>query len=460
MNKKVKLVALLTFYALVTQAADVKVMQYKHAGPIEVQKPILTDSLNVNGKPFEVKNLLKSTISFEQALKNAQVVEADTAGKITFNTPEKGYALHLFSFFLNSDRYTKGTLDVSGSGSFEVYVDNKSVGSSSELTMEPRRYEVIIKYLTAATDTCPPDLKVIYKTKSDAKISASLNPKMRYTLTHMLEGKDIRGAELSPNGKYALIKYVNRFPQSKVGNYAQLLETSSGRVLLQDDGFLKGANWMPQSNLLYYTRTGLNGREFVTVDPVTLEEKVLCESLPEGHFYIAPNEITFLFSKEEEGPKESKDLIRVLEPSDRLPGFRNRSFIWRYNLDNGLFEQLTYGYNDTYINDISPDSRYVLFSTNERVYTSLPHSRNSLYKLDLQTMAVDTLWERAKYVNLAQFSPDGKQLLVSGSADAFDGIGRNVPEGMITNSYDGQMFLYDLESRKVTPLTKDFNPNV
>ena len=38
-----------------------------------------------------------------------------------------------------------------------------------------------------------------------------------------------------------------------------------------------------------------------------------------------------------------------------------------------------------------------VFSTSETDYTSLPHSSNSLYKLDLQTMAVDTLWEHAVF---------------------------------------------------------------
>ena len=59
MNQKIKLIPLLLFSAFATQAAkDVKVMQYLHAGPITVNKPILTDSLNVDGKPFEAKNLV------------------------------------------------------------------------------------------------------------------------------------------------------------------------------------------------------------------------------------------------------------------------------------------------------------------------------------------------------------------------------------------------------------------
>ena len=461
MNKCTYLLSALLLSAFTLQAAeDIKVMQFLHTGPVPVNKPIMADSLNVNGKPFEIKNLLKSTVPFDKAFANATILDADTAGIISFQAPEKGYALHLFSFYLNSARYTKGTLEVSGPGSFDVYVNNKPVSATSELTMEPHRYEVVVKYLTADSDTCPPTLKAIYKSKEEAKVVASLNPDKRYTSRDILEGTNFRGVSLSPNGKYVLVKYYTRLEGGKSESYAQLREAASGRILLQDKGFIMSASWMPTSNKMYFTRTGMNGKELVTVDPANMQEEILADNLPEGSFNFTPDEKTLLFTIQEEGPKDGPDMLRILEPNDRLPGFRNRYFIWRYDLQSGLYEQLTFGHNSTYINDVSPDSRYLLFSTSETDYTSLPHSSNSLYKLDLQTMAVDTLWEHAKYVNGGTFSPDGKQLLVSGSGNAFGGIGLNIREGQISNTYDGQLFLYDPATRKATALTKDFNPNV
>lgn len=461
MSKKTKLIPILLLSALTVYAAeDVKVMQYKHAGPVPVNKPILADSLNVNGKPFEVKNLLKSTIPFDRSLENAPVLDADTAGQITFAAPEKGYALHLFSFYLNSDQYTKGSLEVSGPGNFEVFVNDNPVSVTSELTMEPHRYEVVIKYLAMDTDTCPPTLKTVFKSQSDAQVIASLNPEKRYTSNDILEGTNFREVSLSPNGKFVLVKYSTRLKGGKSESFAQLRDAASGRILLQDKGFIQDARWMPKSNKMYFTRTGFSGTELVTVDPSTMQEEILVNNLPKGSFNFAPDESSLLFTIQEEGPKDGPDMLRILEPNDRWPGFRNRYFIWRYDLKNGLYEQLTYGHNNTYINDVSADSRYLLFSTSEQVYTSLPHSRNSLYKLDLLTMAIDTIWEGAKYVNGGSFSPDGKKLLVSGSGDAFDGIGLNIKEGQISNTYDGQLFIYDLASKKATALTKDFDPSV
>ena len=458
----------------VSAAEDIKVRQFKHAGPFAVQKPVISDSLNVNGKAFELNNLMKTPLAFGKVLQQATTLEVDTAGFVRLAYQKGINGLHVCSFYLNSDRFVKGTLEVEGTGRFEVYVDDKKVcekssvdstqskagSASSQLTLEPRRYEVVIKYLTTDNDPAEPVLKAGFKSKGKAVVEASVNPNARYTVNNIIEGKDFSGVSLSPNGKYALVKYIERFTAGKSKQYTQLTDVATGKVLFTEDGSARDARWMPVSNKLYYTATGMKGTELIVMDPKTMEKVKLVDDLPKGSFQFTPDEKTLLFSIEEEGPKENSDLIRVLEPSDRLPGWRNRSFIHRYVLSTGLMEQLTYGHNSTYLNDVSADSRYILFSTSERVLTSLPFSRNSTYKLDLQTMAVDTLWEKAPYVSQATFSPDGKQLLVSGSGDAFDGIGLNVKEGQISNSYDGQLFVFDLATRKAKALTKEFDPSV
>ena len=145
MNRKTNLIPALLLSALSLYAMeDVKVTQFQHAGPFTVNKPILADSLNVNGKPFEAKNLLKATLPFEQTLANATVLDADTAGAITFAALHKEYALHLFSFFLNSDWCVKGSLDISRPGAFAVFVNKLQAGPSSAFGKEPRRQHTVI----------------------------------------------------------------------------------------------------------------------------------------------------------------------------------------------------------------------------------------------------------------------------------------------------------------------------
>ncbi len=47
-----------------------------------------------------------------------------------------------------------------------------------------------------------------------------------------------------------------------------------------------------------------------------------------------------------------------------------------------------------------------------------------------------------------------------GGPIAFDGAGNTVPEGMIPNDFDKQAFIYDLQSRRVDPVTRDFHPSI
>jgi len=80
--------------------------------------------------------------------------------------------------------------------------------------------------------------------------------------------------------------------------------------------------------------------------------------------------------------------------------------------------------------------------------------------LNLETMAVDTIWEDQAYTYSAQFSPDGKRLLIHGAPEAFNGIGLNIASGQIANSYDTQSFIMDIRTKKVDPVTKFFDPSI
>lgn len=75
-------------------------------------------------------------------------------------------------------------------------------------------------------------------------------------------------------------------------------------------------------------------------------------------------------------------------------------------------------------------------------------------------MAVDTLFFEDRFLGGASYSPDGKQLLLTASPEAFDGIGKNCGNHPIANDFDSQAFIMDLATRKIDPITKEFNPSV
>lgn len=442
-------------------AEEVTVKQYNYAGPYAVQKPFLVDSLNVHGKKFAEKELIKTALPFRQIRESQVTLHALETGKLNLpSVPNSGTAtLNMVSFYLNSDRYVKGTLQIKGPEYYEVYLDNEKQALSDgtvKVTLEPRRYEVIVKYLvpeSGKVDT----LKSSFHTDAEAVITATISPEKRYTLSDVFDGTRIRSVSLSPNGKYLLTSYQTTFPGGKTSFFQEVTDRISGQMLMKSSSDYY--NWMPVSNRLYYTRKGLEGKELVTLDPVSKEESILARNLPEGWFIFSPTENYLLFNVSEEGPKEGADLQQILVPDDRQPGWRTRSFIHKYDLASGLFQRLTYGHTSTHVNDISTDGRYLLFSCSEPDLTQRPFATQLLYCMDLQTLQVDTLL-KDPFISRAAFSPDRKQLVVAGSGEAFEGIGLQIAEGQTSNMSDGQLFIYNLESKKVNPITTDFNPSI
>ncbi|WP_337941873.1 prolyl oligopeptidase family serine peptidase [Parabacteroides sp.] len=439
-------------------AEEVIVKQFRYAGPYEVKKPFLQDSLDVNSKKFTEKELLKTAIPFSNVRQSAQFLETDTNGESMLPGTSQACHIGLASFYLNSDRYVKGSLQIKGPETYEVYINNEKqtpADGKIALTLEPHRYEVVIKYLSEKDKTG--SLKVTFETEAEAVVTATTDPEKRYTISDVFDGTRMRSVSLSPDGKYLLTAYQTTFPGGKTESFQQVTDRASGQVLIESSS--NDYSWMPQSNLLYYTRNGLQGKELVSIDPVTKTENVLSSNLPDGWFIFSPTEEYLLFTVSEEGPKKDKDMEEILVPDDRQPGWRNRSFLHKYDLATGVFERLTYGHNSTSLNDISQDGRYLLFTSQERTLTKRPFSITTLYRMDLQTMETEALL-KDPFIGRATFSPDGKLLAIEGSGEAFDGIGLNIAPGQTSNTADGQLFIYDLGSKQVSPVSKDFNPSI
>lgn len=75
-------------------------------------------------------------------------------------------------------------------------------------------------------------------------------------------------------------------------------------------------------------------------------------------------------------------------------------------------------------------------------------------------LSADTLVKDDGFLSNALFSPDGKQILITGSPECLDGIGKNVKPNQVPSMVDMQLYLMDINGKHITPLTIDFNPNV
>lgn len=447
-------------------AETIEVKTLKYAGPYAVAQPWMADSVNIKGEAFDLKQLLDSPLSFTLLNKGKEVSAAQLLA-------DKQDALHLASFCVSNTQRTKATIAVEGLEQYRLFVDGEQVavnGDKAETILTPSQHTVVIKYLTrknASSDK--KSIKLTVTAANGAPLSVGdAAAKRAYNIYDVICAPNYPSVSISPNGKFIVVRktWVDR--KGNNHSISELRNSQTNRVMAT---FEENVKWMPASNKLYFTQkasdSSIAGEEkqdgtlqLITINPLTMEREVLAANIPDGWFQFTPDEKTLIYTLYTEGRKKDAQVYDVKEPDDRQPGWRSRSYLAKFDLASGVLQPLTFGYHNVYLNDISADSRYLLIGKSEERLTKRPTTLNSYYRLNLNDMSVETLIEKGEFLNSAQFSPDGKSILVSASPEAFNGIGKNVEDGQTPSMIDTQLYLMTLSDKKVRPLTKDFNPNV
>ena len=483
MKPRTKSIKALTFSAALcaslglsfsANAETIEVQKLKHAGPYPVANPWMADSVNVKGEKFSMEGVLDSPLSFTLLNKGKEVSAAQLLA-------DKQDALHLASFCVSNTQRTKATIAVEGLEQYRLFVDGEQVAVNSdkaETILTPSQHTVVIKYLTrknASSDK--KSIKLTVTAANGAPLSVGdAAAKRAYNIYDVICAPNYPSVSISPNGKFIVVRktWVDR--KGNNHSISELRNSQTNRVMAT---FEENVKWMPSSNKLYFTQkasdSSIAGEEkqdgtlqLITINPLTMEREVLAANIPEGWFQFTPDEKTLIYTLTTEGRKKDPQVYDVKEPEDRQPGWRERSNLAKYDLASGILQPLTFGYHNIYLMDISADSRYLLIGKEEERLTKRPTTLTSFYRLDLGSMnassattpKVETLIEKGEFLNSAQFSPDGKSILVTGSPEAFNGIGKNVEEGQTPSMIDTQLYLMTLSDKKVRPLTRDFNPNV
>jgi dipeptidyl aminopeptidase/acylaminoacyl peptidase len=460
------LVAAALMASISASAETIEVKTLKYAGPYAVAQPWMADSVNIKGEAFDLKQLLDSPLSFTLLNKGKEVTAAQLLA-------DKQDALHLASFCVSNTQRTKATIAVEGLEQYRLFVDGEQVavnGDKAETILTPSQHTVVIKYLTrknASSDK--KSIKLTVTAANGAPLSVGdAAAKRAYNIYDVICAPNYPSVSISPNGKFIVVRktWVDR--KGNNHSISELRNSQTNRVMAT---FEESVKWMPSSNKLYFTQkasdSSIAGEEkqdgtlqLITINPLTMEREVLAANIPDGWFQFTPDEKTLIYTLYTEGRKKDAQVYDVKEPDDRQPGWRSRSYLAKFDLASGILQPLTFGYHNVYLNDISADSRYLLIGKSEERLTKRPTTLNSYYRLNLNDMSVETLIEKGEFLNSAQFSPDGKSILVSASPEAFNGIGKNVEEGQTPSMIDTQLYLMTLSDKKVRPLTKDFNPNV
>ena len=426
-------------------SAQVKttVTAFSQTGPFAVTAPFAVDTVDVQGKKFDAAAMLSALplVTEPQGVFRGSVLPSLGDSK----------SVGALTFYVNNADYVKGRIEVKGPRHYKLFVDGAEAGG--ELKLAPEHHTFTVRYLAEPNDT--DSISVVFDTQR--AVVPTTDSRHPYMVHDLLDGRRVRDVSLSADGAYAVVGYQTTEAGGSSRWDYELREVKSGRLLSRPS---KSVHWMPASAMWLEEEKEHGRRVLYKVRPQNGERTRWTAGLPEGSYTVSPTEDYLIVTATEEGPKEDAGVFEVTEMDDRQPGWRKRSYLVRFDVRTGVSQRITFGSKGQYLADISADGRRLLIGSSYSRLARRPTEVGDYYIMDALTLKVDTVLQCEGFLGGAQFSPDGKQILFTGTPEAFNRIGCQLPADRTPSMTENELFLYDIATRKVTPLTKDFDPNV
>jgi dipeptidyl aminopeptidase/acylaminoacyl peptidase len=453
---------------------------------ISVTSPLFHQTPNIKKKPFSEAELLNmDPISLQGQFPelNQQVPTSSDpklvwkeANGLQVQPSEKTQILYLATY-LRADRWLKVQLELKSGMMMKAWLDGKEIGTKTSvdtsgtpgklkktLTLERGTHLLLVKVVVPASALMEfrfqGELKFTEPFKTTDLINTT-DPNNRKNILHMLDGVKITGMQLSFDGSYVMVNYRRSLPPDDRSESWTEIRTTDSRKLVHSfrHAQVTQLQWLPGSNRLSYV-AGEKATLYL-FDPVKGQiTAVMPEVARLGGCHWSPDETFVIYSVREE-PESKEEVMRHIQGMpDRIPGWRGRSFLYRYHIASGITTRLTWGNLSTSLHDISPDGRRIVFSQSAPDFTTRPYSKQHLFLMDLETFSLDTVLIDNPWGISTVFSPDGKYLLATGGPEAFGSVGVTNSKELIPHNSDIQVYLYDLKTKAVRSITRNFNPSV
>lgn len=431
--------------------------------------PVILDSLDNKGEKFSMEDYFKAP----KIKNNTSDIYETTIASDGWDT------LHLCSkeeynvvkrfFYIYLTKQKKVKFEVHSNAQLKVSIDGEQVAEkktqedkvsednklSVEKELEPGSHIVGIGAMCLYSKIEQSNNNSYYRIKTLIyNDNNSTTNQSGLTLKTMLCGENPYNTTISDKGDYYMVKYYNTDKKGRSTYRTEIRNTLKDSVIFEDNKntFYK---WQPNSNAIYYKEKN----KLFILDLENNRREFLCEETDlEGDIYLLKDN-SYILSKTIEKDNTSEDLHRMYLPDDRIPGWRNRTALYCYG-GKKFNGKLFHTFRSTYLNDINEDNTKIMFSITKDDITKRPFTFNSIYQYSLIDNKMDTLIENDGFVSSAQYLMDGKNIVLKASNEAFNSIGSTLKKNQIPNAFNYSVYLMNLETKEITPIGKNFSPNV
>ena len=369
-------------------------------------------------------------------------------GSLALDRPKDQAAVRWLAFYLTTDRWVKVSLNVSG----EHPVIGSLDGADLSLTKkdgddsEPTRHEgdlklAIGKHLIVLRTLADPEVEGDWKlgvsvtADDEAKLAAlefSVDPKRPADIRTILDAPRIASASLSPDGTLAALRLGEYRNGKDREQWLEIRDTRDGRLVRLWRGSQAPGRvaWHPQGRTLTWQT---DHEDKATVHVFDLDDgrdrrRAGRRGAPGPLGLGAGRPLAAVRDQPRTRGRRAQGQAGA-HPADRQPWWRDRSHLMQVFVPGGVTRRLTAG-------PVSPDGWEL---SARRQQPALLPERTGPHHAALQHQRAVAAgpgppWRPSTiladpWIGGATWSPDGKTLCLQGSPSAFDGLGRNLPDG-------------------------------
>lgn len=447
-----------------------------------LNNPMLNVGANIAGRTFTATDFFEiiKTPNYQRAAKDRKLFDTPQSPvwtdanemPSTDNINNEQYAYTFLAGYLENSQYQEVVLKAESSSPYELYLNGEKIITNNEfgnnnkkdktLKLEMGKHDILVKSLYMKKDSCDWSFRFEFGGNDINTLVWSIDPTKNMDLTSVMHGIRFSGISISPDGKYAKYSYRETLaPEGKSYSWSDIVDLESNNIILTTKhNSLGGISFHPTASAVHYRKNN-DGKSQVYMQSLENGEiTLLMETSKDMNLYNISNDgKTIIYGINIKGERSNDGVHRLDGMEDRWPSWRNQTNLYHYDVMTGIHTQLTAGNLSTSLHDINNDGSKIIVSQSTRDYEVRPYSKQIMMEINLKDFTVDTLWNDS-FGGSAQYSPDGKTLLVTGSAAMFDGTGRNLPKKMIANDYDTEAYLFDIENKSAKCISKDFDPNI
>ncbi len=454
-------------------------------GPIDIPDPAFDDDAD---KPLGLKDLIGyEHLNVDNWSPQAGASVDVFGGRVKWKSTKSGTdglkmargnqnRIYYGAAWVETSEWTEVKFKVASTQAFEVWVGGESVvkqtgtgklDDAKSGSVKLRQGKHLLLFKAAATpvgDDDENDWRIDVAIAGGDKPGATWSARAdRFlSIADVLDGPSVSGMQVSPDGQWVMLPMSTRTPpEGTRTRWTEIRSVKDGklRTTLRDT---RGGSWqwVPNGTQLSYTTSDDKKTSIRTVDIASGEITTVIDGIKDFSGYRWSPDATFIVYSVRTRAEESKTGVKRYRGAyDKRGNERDFTALYLVDVASGLSRQLTSGKISTRLADIHPSGDAVLVSRTWEDLSKRPYSETELAVINLRDQSVESL-VKGPWLGAAQYSPRGDKILVTAGPNAFDGIGRDVPDDVIANDYDTQAFVLDPATGAVDAITKDFDPAV